>query len=149
MAKIYNSNEVTIDIANTSIARIGGWADGEFLRGPEMDSDAILDVVGTDGGVTVSKSNDRRATFTLRLMQTSDANDVLSALYNTMLANPGLAGAGPLYIRDRQGRTVYRSRTCWIAKPPDGSFDRSATAREWKIRVDQLERFDGGNTGTV
>lgn len=149
MAKIYNANEITIDIAGARIGEMGGFADGEFLRGPEMDSDAILDVVGTDGEVTVGKSNDRRATFTLRLMQSSDANDVLSALYNTMLASPGLAGAGPFYVRDRQGRTVFRSRTCWIAKPPDGSFDRTATAREWKIRVDKLERFDGGNNGTV
>lgn len=149
MAKVYNANEVTLDIAGIRAAEIGGWADGEFIRGPEMDSDAIVDVVGTDGEVTISKSNDRRATFTIRVMQTSDLNDVLSALYNLTLSSPGIAGVGPFHMRDRQGRTKHQAPSCWIAKPPDGSWDRTAGVREWKIRVDQLDRFDGGNNRTA
>ena len=146
MAKVYNADEVTLNIAGALIE--SGYADGEFLR-VEQESDDFTDVVGTDGEVAVSKTKDRRATITVLLMQTSDGNDILSALSNLARNGTGLAGAGPLYIRDRQGRTVYESSTCWIAKPPDASFDRSAGPREWKIRCDKLERFDGGNTSTV
>ena len=145
MAKVYNADEVTLTIAGALIE--SGYADGEFLR-VEQDSDDFVDVVGTDGEVAVGRTNDRRATITVLLMQTSDGNDVLSALSNLARSSPGLAGAGPLYIRDRNGRTVYRSSSCWIAKPPDASFDRTATSREWKIRCDRLVRFDGGNTST-
>lgn len=143
-SKVYNANEITLNIAGALISEIGGWADGEFLR-VEMDSDAVLDVVGTDGEVAAGKSNDKRGTLTLSLLQTSAANDVLSALYNLQQARPGLVGAGPLYARDRQGRTTLRAPACWIAKPPDISLDRTATARAWKIRVGELDRFDGGN----
>lgn len=146
MAKIFNADEVSIVIAGALIE--SGFADGEFLR-VEQEGDDFLDTVGTDGEVTVSKSNDRRATITVLLSQTSDGNDVLSALSNLARNTPGLAGAGPLYVRDRQGRTVYEAAACWIAKPPDATFDRTATSREWKVRCDKLKRFDGGNNATA
>ena len=146
MAKVYNADEVTITIAAALIE--AGFADGEFLR-IEQESDDFVDVCGTDGEVAVSKTNDRRATITIILLQTSDANDVLSALSNLARNSNGLAGAGPLYIRDRNGRTIYQSASAWIAKPPDASFDRSATSREWKVRCDRLVRVDGGNVSTA
>src|SRR5262245_42783662 len=146
MAKVYNADEITLTIAGALIE--SGYADGEFLR-VEQETDDFIDVCGTDGEVAVSKTNDRRATITVILLQTSDANDVLSALSNLARNSPGLAGAGPLYIRDRNGRTVYQAASCWIAKPPDAAFDRSATSREWKVRVDRLVRVDGGNGTTA
>jgi len=145
MAKVYNADQVSLIVAGALIE--AGFADGEFLR-VEQDSDDWLDVVGTDGEVAVSRSNDRRATITVILLQTSDGNDVLSALSNLSRASNGLAGAGPLFIRDRNGRTVYRASSCWVSKPPDASFDRTATAREWTLRCDRLVRFDGGNVST-
>jgi hypothetical protein len=144
--KIYNADEVTLTIAGALID--SGFGDGEFLR-VEQESDDFLDVVGTDGEVAVSKSNDRRATITVILLQTSSGNDLLSALRTLAVSSPGLAGAGPLYIRDRNGRTVYESPACWIRKPPDATFDRSATSREWTIRCGTLIRTDGGNTNVT
>ena len=141
--KVYNADEVTISISGVLID--AGFGDGEFLR-IEQDSDDFLDVVGTNGEVAVSKSNDRRATATLTLMQTSDANDLLSALSNLARNSPGLAGAGAFYVRDRQGRSIYEADSCWVAKAPDPGFDRSATSREWKIRIGSLRRVDGGNS---
>lgn len=139
--KVYDPTEVTVSFAGIVI---GGYADGEFVR-VEQESDDFSDVVGTDGEVSRSKTSDRRATVTFMLMQTSESNDLLSAISNLDRDTPGGAGVGALLIRDRQGRALYRSAEAWIQKPPDVSFDRAPTNREWTIRCAKLERTDGGN----
>lgn len=140
--KVYDANEVTVNIAGLPIE--SGYDDGEFVR-IEQEADDFIDKVGTDGEVTRSKSNDRRATISIILMQSSDGNALLSGLNNIdRLAGNG-AGVGPLLVRDRQGTALYSAAECWISKPPDVAFDREPTAREWTLRCATLERFDGGN----
>lgn len=140
--KIYDADQVTMILCNIPID--SGYADGEFLR-IEQDSDDFSDVVGTDGEVTRSKTNDRRATVTVSLMQSSTGNTVLSALNNLDRNIPGGAGVGTLLVRDKQGTSLYTAAKCWIMKPPDAAFGREATSREWKIRIGNLVRLDGGN----
>lgn len=140
--KIYDANEITIIIAGIPID--SGFADGEFLR-IEQDSDDFSDVVGTDGEVTRTKTNDRRATITLILSQSSSSNAVLSAL-NLLDKKVGNgAGVGPFLVRDKQGTSLYSASKSWVAKPPNAGFGREASTREWKIRVADLDRLDGGN----
>jgi hypothetical protein len=140
--KIYDANEVSVVICNIPIE--SGFADGEFVT-IEQESNDFEDVVGTDGEVTRSKTNDQRATITVKLMQSSDANAALSALNNLDKATGNGAGVGVLLIRDKQGTSLYQASKCWIAKPPDVPFDKTGTAREWMIRCADLKRLDGGN----
>ena len=118
--------------------------DGEFLS-VTQEGPAFADVVGSNGGVTRSKTNDFRATVTVTLMQTSEVNSVLSALLNADLLASNGAGVGALLIKDLQGTTLYECTEAWIQKAPDASFDRQATTRAWEIRCANLIRFDGGN----
>lgn len=140
--KVYDANEVSIIFAGLLID--SGFDDGEFLR-IEQEADDFIDKVGTDGEVTRSKTNDRRTTLTILLMQSSVGNALLSGLSNIdRLAGNG-AGVGPLLVRDKQGTFVFSAAECWISKPPNVSFDREATSREWTLRCANPERFDGGN----
>lgn len=140
--KVYDASQVTLVFMGIVID--SGFADGEFctIEQTEKDFDAV---VGTDGEVTRTKTNNRHATIKVKLMQTSDGNAFLSALNNLDLATPGGAGVGPMLIRDRQGTSVYAAQHCWIAQPPNVSYDRSATPREWTLEVADLDRLDGGN----
>jgi len=140
--KIYDADQVAIIIAGRPL--LGGFADGEFVR-IERESPAFDDVVGTDGEVSRSKTNDNRATVTVLLMQTSDSNAILSALHNQDKIATGGSGVGPLVIKDLQGTTLYASGECWVRSTPNASFDRTATSREWEIRVANLQDFTGGN----
>lgn len=139
--KHYDADQVTVSIAGIPL---GGYADGEFLS-ISMESDGFSDKVGTDGEVTRSKTRDERANVEVKLMQSSDSNDLLSALHLSDLNAPNGAGVGAFLIRDRQGRTLYTGAACWIKKFPDASFDREATERVWPIRVANLLAFVGGN----
>ena len=141
--KVYNADEV--DIVVGAVLVNSGFADGEFLR-VEQESDDTEDVVGTDGEVSVSRTNDQRATITILVMQTSDSNDGLSAYATAAKTAPGMTGAiVPVLIKDQNGRTLMEGANAWVQRSPDRSFDRTAQANEWAIRVAHLTRLDGGN----
>ncbi len=140
--KIYDANQVTVTFAALLID--SGYADGDFVK-IEQDSDDFTDVVGTDGEVTRSKTNDRRITVTLSLMQTSSGNSALTAINQLDRSKPNGAGIAPLMIRDKSGTALYVASKAWISKPPDVSFGKEAGPREWKLRAVLDERVDGGS----
>lgn len=145
--KVYNPDEITIVLGPVLISE--GFADGEFLRIEQATEDA-QSVVGTNGEVAVSRTNDRRATITILLLQTATANAGLSVLSNLFKLSPNSAGAiVPFLVKDQNGGSLYTAQNAWIMKPPDVSFDRTAQTREWQIECANLVRFDGGsNTPT-
>lgn len=128
------------------VATIDGFADGSMLT-LDQDTDDFVDNIGTTGEVVRSKSNDRRATLTIRLQQTSDSNDILSAINNADMAAPNGAGIATFMLRDKtNGRALYSAAECWVAKSPAVNFDRTSQPREWKLRISSLVRQDGGST---
>lgn len=140
--KIYDADQVSLVFMGIPID--SGYADGEFLTIEQSEADFTV-VVGTDGQVTRSKTGNRHATIMLKLMQTSSGNAALSAINNLDVSTPGGAGVGPMLVRDRQGTSLYTAVACWVAKPPNVSFDRAAGPREWTLEVGSLIRLDGGN----
>ena len=134
--KVYNASEVDISIGGFPID--SGYADGEFLR-IERETDSFTDVAGTDGEVTRSETNDKRATATILLMSTSQANQVLSALSNLDEITDGGVGIVPFLVRDRNTEAqLFEASSAWVMKPADVSYDREATPREWAIRLGDL-----------
>jgi hypothetical protein len=122
-----------------------GFADGEFLT-IEQEAPDYETVVGTDGQVSRSRTNNRHATIKVKLAQTSDGNTLLGALSNFGILAANGADVGPMLVRDRvSGTCMYTSANCWIAKPPDVSYDNKVTMREWTLECDVLIRVDTGS----
>ena len=140
--KAYGPDEVTIVFGAIPIS--SGYADGDFCT-VEFDEDAFSLQVGTDGEGARSKSNNRSATITISLMQTADANDLLSAQHQLDLNSAGGVGIVPLLIADRSGRSLYVAQKAWIQKMPGATFGREAGPREWVIRTNNLIAHTGGN----
>lgn len=137
--RLYHPDEIFCSLAGIPIS---GYADGEMIR-IEPEGPAFDDVVGTDGEVTRSKTNDDRHTVTIRLMQSSPVNDLLSTLHLLDKNAPGGVGVGVFVCRDKQGTTLHSAEKAWISKSPDSSFDRIPTVREWIIRVAKMISFHG------
>lgn len=140
--KVYDANEVTVNFATRSIE--SGYDDGEFCT-IEQENDNFGVKQGTDGQVTRYKTNQSYTIVTLKLMQTSEGNAILSAILNADLLGTNGAGVAPIMIRDRQGLSVFAAPEAWILGPPKAAYAREPTAREWKIGVANPVRFDGGN----
>jgi hypothetical protein len=134
----YDSNKIVVTLGPTIIK---GWADGSFLS-IERESDSFEDYVGSDGGVARSKSNDKRATATLRLRQDSLSNDALSL---AVVADE-LSGAGvlPFMVKDLKGTTLVLAKEAWVMKPAPIEYDRPIVEREWTIRLAEAQIFVGG-----
>lgn len=137
----YEFNQVTVALGPILM---DGFQNGEGVV-IAHDAPRFTKVVGIDGKVTRNKSHNRMATVTIKLMQTSAQNDLLSALLNTDSEAPNGAGILPIYIRDRNGRSLHTGAEAWIEGFGDVTYDAEATAREWVIGVARLESFTGGN----
>ena len=141
--KRYDAAQVTMVFMGILID--SGYADGEFLTIEQEANDYDL-VMGTDGQGGRSRSNNLAATLKLKLMHTSDGNTFLGALRTAGLLAANGADIGPLLIRDRvSGTCMYTAANCWIAKPPDVSYDNKVTMRDWELLCDELVRVDAGS----
>jgi hypothetical protein len=139
--RIYDANEVQISFAGVPIE---GYADGDFLT-ITHEADAFASIVGSDGNVARSKTNDNRATIEIRLMNTSPTNAALSAIYQADKKAPGGAGVGAFLCVDLNGTSLYTGGNAWIRRAPDPVFGREANERVWTLEVDNLIDFTGGN----
>lgn len=140
--KVYSANEVSVSFAAIPID--SGRGDDEFVR-IEQQEDTYTYKAGVDGEGTRSESRNFYTVVTLTVMQSSSANERLSAIHNLDIKVPGGSGVGPMLVRDCQGLTVFASSQAWIIKPPDQSFAREAGTREWKIGCHAPANFVGGN----
>lgn len=139
--KPYDPDQVTTSFA---LIPLKGFADGTFINVSRI-TEAFTSVVGSDGEVARSKSNDNRRRIELTLLQTSDSNDVLSALHTADLEAPNGAGVAPFTIKDG-GRFLLVAPVAWIVQSPDEEFGREATGRTWVFETDNdVKVFDGGS----
>ncbi len=139
--KVYDPDQVVVMFAGLPIR---GYADGTFVT-IEQVSEAFTEVVGSDGEVTRTKNNDRRCSIKFTLMQSSDSNDVLSAIHNLDLEAPNGVGVAPLAIKDMSGRFQFVAPEAWVKKAPNAEFGKEAGPREWELCCNDPKRFDGGN----
>lgn len=139
--KIYDPQEVNASLSGIPLS---GFGEDTFIE-ITNESESFVDVAGVDGDVSRSKTGDRRATIKFTLMQTSESNDLLSALAELDENSPGGAGVGALSIKDNSGRALYEAPHAWIQKPPDASFGKQAGPRVWTVRAARLRRQDKGN----
>ena len=138
MAKVKSANPraVTLEIAGFRVE--GGLADGEYFTA-EPASDSVLEVVGTDGEVSISQSSDGRWNCVLKLMETSDVGVFLAQLYNLRKRGNGTTGVFPFLYKDADTGEVLTGPDAWIKKAPSVSKDRQATSREWQITIGSAE----------
>jgi hypothetical protein len=140
-AKFFDPDQTLIYFAGI---RIQGWANGEYISWERL-TPAFQEEVGTDGEVCRSKSNDKRVKVTIKLLQSSLTNKALSIIHNKDIDGTNGAGVGTFLAQDLQGNTIINGAQTWIVKFPEGSWDRTAKAREWELRIAEAAQIEGGN----
>jgi hypothetical protein len=135
--KTYDPNRFVISFAGIILNK--GVAEDTFLSvskaGPGFSSK-----VSVDGSVTRSRSHDKRKIAKLTLMQSSEVNDRLSALYNADRdpAQPNGRGVGVFSVQDLSGTTVLRAAKAYIADDPDLDLGATAGPREWTFELSEV-----------
>jgi len=111
----------------------------------QRDAPVYTDQVGVDGQVVRVRSHDNRGTLTISFMQTSESNALLSTILQTDMASDNGAGVGPFLLKDQNGLTVIESPESWISSTPDNEQGKTATQRDWVVRIADCGVFEGGN----
>lgn len=140
--KSYNAREVTAVFLAVSLD--SGYGEDEFVR-IEQEEDDYVAVVGADGEVTRTTTNNSLCTITFTFVQTSDCNTKMTVIHNLDKSGPNGKGVGPLMIKDRSGLALFVFSKAWIAAPPARVYGKSATGLEWKLQGILAKRFDGGS----
>lgn len=109
----------------------------------EFNEAAWSTQIGVDGEDSRTKSNNRSGKITVRLMQTSPSNDILSGLaeQDRMLSDAAL----PLQVEDINGNTIHLCENAWIEKIPNAEYGINAGPREWVFQTGVLVSFLGHN----
>lgn len=138
--KTYDPKQV---IVTFGARQLTGFADGtQIIVRPNEDAWALT--VGNDGEGTRSKSNNNSGQIEVSLMQSSDDNAYLSAIYNADKLNN--SGVNPAGVKDINGSSLYFAAQAYLKRLPDSEFARVAGARTWIIETDNLQAFVGGNS---
>jgi len=135
----YDPSQVSVTLGEILMS---GFAEDSMIEA-ERPEPTYADVAGADGQVTRAKTSDKRGTVTIHLMQSSDTNDLLSALH--IADEQSNAGVRPLMIKDMSGTTVLSASHAWIERPAAANFAKGAGERVWVIKCARLEFFVGGN----
>lgn len=138
MAKVKSANPKAVTLEIAAFRCEGGFADGEYFTG-EPASDAVNEVVGTDGEVVISQSADNRWNCMLKLHEAGDFNVYMAQLYNLKKRANGTTGVFPLLYKDADTGEVLVGPDAWIKKAPSISKDKQATFREWSITIGSAE----------
>ena len=138
----YDPKDITVSVNGTPIR---GFSDDVVTV--ERAEDQVSDVVGADGEVMRTLTNDRRGIITISLQQTSASNLVLSNLANTDELTGG--SIFPVLIQDdRSGsppRETHFAAEAWIQKQPQAVFNKTNSPRVWIIRCADLRMVAGGH----
>jgi hypothetical protein len=119
------------------INEITGWADGDDVLNIESETDRYSKVVGAKGDVVRSASNDYSVVVTLRLLQTSETNEVLN---NIRILDEELGtGVLPFIYTDTNSGESYIIQNAWIAKMPTITRGRNQNIMEWTLHGDKAE----------
>jgi hypothetical protein len=124
---------------------LSGFSDGDSVIARRAE-DVYLTRVGTDGGVGRARNANKMGEFEFKLLQTSEANDLLSSLVAADdLINDGLIVL-PICVVDGSGRSLAAATQCWIKTIPEATFGKEVGERVWVFSAADLKIFHGGGS---
>lgn len=141
-------NDVTIVIsqASSGITHILSGFSEDSIISIERNSDTFELYTGADDTNTRIYKANTSATFTIPLQQTSNSNDILTALYVNDKNSRDSSGLFSITVKDNSGRSTFFAEEAYIAVVPGSSFGNSMQLRDWVIHAVRLETYIGGNS---
>ena len=136
----YDPTQVTVIIGGVIVT---GFSDGDSISA-KRDEDMYFTRVGTDGGVARARNANKSGEISIKLLQTSEVNDLLSVLLATDdLVNDGRIVV-PVAVVDGSGRSLIAATSAWIKTIPEAIFGKEVSEREWIFSCADLSIFHGG-----
>jgi hypothetical protein len=142
MANLKHYNPDLVDTIFGGVP-ISGFAEDGMIEIEEEGERFVL-VKGTTGEIARSQVLAKVAKLTIKLLSTSDSNDVLSAAHLLDISTDGGGGVVPVGMIDRNGRSVLVAPQGWVDGIPPIKMGAKAEERTWKLTVINYKLFLGG-----
>ena len=136
------THDASQDYVTIDNQTITGFAKGLDSIKLEFDSDAFSDDADRDGNPFRMKSNDERATLTLRLTQFSPSNSILAAMAAADRRNGFDVRA--VSVVDGTGKTTASGAEAWVKKLQPIMLGNEVSERVWEIRIGRCSLTVGG-----
>ncbi len=118
------------------ILELEGFADADDVVSIVFDAEQFTKVAGAKGDVARVQTADNSCTITIKLLQTSNSNSLLAALY---LADVSSGSAVfPMVITDKESGEGYAVNNAWIQKFPDITRGKTVNSMDWVFQGDKL-----------
>jgi len=119
-----------------------GLADGDDIISVDRNKETFSLLIGGQGDAAAIYDSDRSGVATVKLLQTSTSNAILSAKYKIQEA--GVLSPIPIAIKDTSGLDLVTGDAAFIVKPPAMAYGQGHNAREWSFVIPTLTIFAGG-----
>ena len=138
--KAFSFNNVSLLVQGQEIT---GWSDGDDVIIADRLNDTASHVIGVDGNMTMSLSNDRSGTLVFKLRQNSESNELLSTLITTQENGVFI----PVFVqcRNTEGGELISGTQGYIMKPAKVQFGQNLQPVEWTIVVERLDIINAGS----
>lgn len=137
----YDPSQVVVTVGPVIVT---AFSDGDAIIA-RASEDYYTTRVGTDGGVARARNSNRMGEFEFRLLQTSGANDLLSALFNINDLVNGGKDIQSISVTDLSGRSLAVATQCYIKTIPEMIFGKEVSERVWVFTAADLRMYHGGN----
>lgn len=137
----YDPKKVIVSFGGVEIT---GFAEDSIIKIAPM-GDGTTSIVGCTGDVVRGISPDRRKEVTIRLLQSSSSNDILSTI--ALRDNQNGDGVLPFLMKDLSGRTTFYSSKAWIVNLPEvnRTNEPAGGSTEWVLNTADGDLFVGGH----
>lgn len=134
----YSPKDVSFIIGGYALT---GWGSITISR----NSQVYTQVKGIRGKNTRYRNTDTSATITVSILQTEDANDILSSIVDADYTFG--TGRIAITIKDGSGKTLISSSEAFISGYPETTFSGGFEYRNWTILCNNTAQFTiGGNS---
>lgn len=142
----YSPQDVTVVLSQGAVSHVvSGFAEGTFVT-VARNSETFEMYTGADNTNTRIYKPNTSCMVTISLAQTSNSNDILSALYLQDVATRNSTGLFALTVKDTSGRSLFSASQAYIATVPDAEFSDSMSTRDWVVHCPRPDFFIGGNS---
>lgn len=136
MGALAGTHDLSRLILTIAGRRIRGGAENDLVT-VAYDEQTYTKTVGSTGRATRSASNSKGGTYTISLMQT-DIEDI--RFIDGLADKPSPFDVFPVVVQDAETLEMIGSSQCWLQKPPDHSWNKSAGPRVYVIDAAEITK---------
>jgi hypothetical protein len=135
--KSWDANQLSVVFG---VSPIFGFATDKALT-IETEEPQYKNTRDLHGNVTRYRINSNSAKITLVLTQSSSANALLSNFVE--LDRQSDAGTFPIYIKDSNSTTLFRSDSAYVLQIPSNEYGEEGNNRQWVIMATNNTHYLG------